>query len=453
MAKNKALLFALGGSFAGILGYFLPWVTISVFVQRSFSGFSLIRMLFGVGSGNVLQELGYSANLIIPALLLSLVPIALLFTGVYSALMVKSGNANKKYGGVITIVSGIVLLIVTGIALLVSITIKEQVGSYVDIGSFIRYGIGFVVTSLSALVVIISGIIIFLKMEPSESNASGYFGQGEISQSLRSLVSDMKSHTKLPVDNHPPISNITLARSPQNHLQSPILAGNQTNLRSSPAAKQQYSESSGQPFLTPQNQGWATSPMPQVSQQTPYNQVPPYLGQNLKPQSPTLPPENPQYPASVQTPKTWRANQGVGWKQRRVQPMLVAPFNPPQHWSGNQQQGVNKLPRQPLGFGQRNSQDQPPLNQADNQNPFDKPWERIRYSGPQRATLTPRVPPILPSPNSAQDQGWIQPPNSPYFGQEDSNNRKDYLSPQEEDPEITRYDSEMYNEIKTSDNN
>ena len=122
MAKSKALLFALGGSVVGILGFFLPWISVSMLGERSIPGFSLVRMLFGAGSGNIFQELGFSADFLIPAVLMVLALIALLYTGVTSALMVRSNNVNKTSGILLTIASGIVFLIVAGIALIAFIT-------------------------------------------------------------------------------------------------------------------------------------------------------------------------------------------------------------------------------------------------------------------------------------------------------------------------------------------
>lgn len=458
MAKTKVLRFAFGGSVVGILGYFLPWVTVRMFVEGSISGFSLVGMLFGVGSGNLLHELGYSAGLIIPALLLTLAATALLFTGIYSALTIKSNNVNRTSGILLTIVSGLVFLIVAGLAMLVSISIKGQLGPYLDVGSYIRYGVGIFVTSLSALVVVISGIFIFQQAEHSESNALGHFGQGEIPQSPGSHASGMGNQTGLPVDNQPPTPGTAFAQPQQNPLQPPVLPENQPNFIPSPVPRQQNSINSGQPWLIPQNQGRITLSTPQISQQTPHDQPPPYPGQTvqnkgwgLTPQSATPPLRRFQPPASVQSPKPWQVNQGTGWKQRPVQPLQVSPLNPQQPRSGNQQQGSNTLPKQPFSFRQINLQAQSLLNQANNQPPLDKPWERVQYSGPRQATLTPRVPPVLPLPNATQDLGRIQPPSPSYSGQEDSHTRGDFFSPQE-DPDFTRYDRELDDENSTSDN-
>lgn len=427
MAKNKAILFALGGSVVGILGYFLPWITVSIFVERSISGFSLIGMLFGAGSGNILQELGYSANLLIPAILLLLAPIALLFTGVASALMIRSKNVAKTSGILLTIVSGIVFLIVVGIALLISMTIKRQVGSYVDAGSYLSYGVGFVITSLSALVVLISGVITFQNDTQSESDVLGHFWQGEIAHTPELNMSGMDIQTGLPADNLPPRSDPGLTQSLQGYPPSPVFAGGQPNLQPIQVPQQPlYSKNNGQPWQPPQNQGWAASATPQIPQQLPYNQTPVNQGKsaqnqgwNLPPRSAPPPPEQFRSLAAGQPLQPWQANQNMGWNQQPVQPPHGAPFNPPQPRSGNQQPDSNSFPKQPSQFSERKSQIQPPLNRANNQPPLDKPWERVQYRGPNRAPHTPQVPSVLPSQETGQGREWIPPYKPPHYGQED----------------------------------
>ena len=458
MAKNKAILFALGGSVVGILGYFLPWITVSIFVERSISGFSLIGMLFGAGSGNILQELGYSANLLIPAILLLLAPIALLFTGVASALMIRSKNVAKTSGILLTIVSGIVFLIVVGIALLISMTIKRQVGSYVDAGSYLSYGVGFVITSLSALVVLISGVISFQNDTQSESDVLGHFGQVEIAHTPELNMSGMDTQGGLPADNLPPISDPGLTQPLQGNSPSPVFAGHQADLQPIQVPPQpQYSKNNGQPWQPPQNQGWAAPATPQIPQQPPYNQTPPQPGQSSQNQGwnslPSTPPPPGQFrsPSAGQPPQPWQANQNMGWNQQPVQPPHVAPFNPPQPRSASQQPASNINPKQPSQFWQRKSQVQTPLNQANNQPPLDKPWERVQYRGPKKAPQTPQVPPVLPSQETGQGREWIPPYKPPHYGQEDPHTRPDYMTPLE-DPEITRYDRDLDKQNTTNDN-
>lgn len=459
MAKSKALLFAFGGSVVGILGYFLPWITVSIFGERSISGFSLVAMLFGAGEDNFLQMLGNTAELIIPAILLALAPIALLFTGVSSALTIRSNNVNKTSGILLTIASGIVFLIVAGIALLVSISIKGQVGSYVDAGAYIRYGVGFFVTSLSAMVVMISGIFIFQKGELSESGTLGHFGQDEISHAPASPASGIDSQIGTPADNYPPMPAPGLVQVPQGYQPDPVFEGNQPNIQPTQVPQQQYTIISGQPWQPPQNQGRTSPQVPPVPQQTPYNQTPPHPAQTTQNQGWGLPPQSGmpspaqfQPPAPVNPPQPWQANQNKGWNRQPGQPPQGKPFNPPPPWPGNQPTPSNSFPNQPPKFGQRNPQPQQPLKQANNRPPMDKPWERVQYKGPSKAPLTPQIPPILPAQNFGQGQAWNPPPEPPYRGQEDPHTRPGYLEPLE-DSDKTRYDRDLNNENRDSETN
>ena len=459
MAKSKALLFAFGGSVVGILGYFLPWITVSIFGERSISGFSLVAMLFGAGEDNFLQMLGNTAELIIPAILLALAPIALLFTGVSSALTIRSNNVNKTSGILLTIASGIVFLIVAGIALLVSISIKGQVGSYVGVGSYIRYGVGFFVTSLSALVVMASGIFIFQRGELSESNTLRHFGQDEISHAPASPASGMDNQMGLPADNYPPMPDPGLAHVPQGYPPAPVFEGNQPNLQPTQVPQQQYTIISGQPWQPPQNQGRTSPQVPPVPRQAPYNQTSPHPAQTTQNQGWGLPPQSVppspgqfQPPAAANPPQPWKANQGMGWNQQPVQPPPVSPLAPPQLRSGNQPPALNSFPNQPPKFGQRNPQPQQPLKQANNRPPLDKPWERVRYNGPRQAPLTPQVLPVRPAQNFGQGQAWNPPPEPPYRGQEDPHTRPGYLEPLE-DSDKTRYDRDLNNENRDSETN
>lgn len=438
MAKSKALLIALVGSVVGILGYFLPWITVSMFTERSISGFSLLGMLFGTGSGNVLQELGYSAYFVVPAILLVIALIALVFTGVFSVLLLRTNNVNKTSGILLTIVSGIVFLIVAGIALLVSIAIRRQVGSYVDVGSYIRYGLGFFITSLGAFAVIISGIILFREGLRIESGGTNHFTQGQPA----------------------PFHDLGFTQPSQGTPQGQVAAWNQAQFRPNQQPPQQpLSGNQRQPWQNSQNQGWTAPSAPQLPQQLPYSQAPQQMGQSVPnqgwgiPPKPTPPtPLQSQPPAIGQPPHPWQVNQNMGGNQWQVQPPQNTPFTPPKPWSGNPKPGPNSLGQQPPQFRQNNSQPQAPFIQSNQRRPLDKPWEKVQYSGPSQTPQIPQGPPVLPSHNPGQGKVWNQPPKPPYFGKEDPHTIGEYISPLE-DPDVTKYDSDLDDEHLTGDNN
>jgi len=459
MVKSKVLFIALGGSVIGILGYFLPWITISIFVEQSISGFSLIRLLFGTGRGNLFQQIGYQAAFIVPAILLVLALVALLFTGVHSALMLRSNNVTKTSGILLTIVSGIAFLIVVGIALSVSISIREQTGSYVDISSYLRYGIGFFIASLGALAVTVSGILVFQEGTRRESGTADHFAQDQIHPHYASGALGVKNQKSAADNSVSPVPGVGAAQPAQVYPQGQPAAWNQVNLHANQAQpRQQYSGPPGQVWQAPQSKGGPTPPAAPMPQQPPYNQAPaqpgqvvPNQGWNLPPRSAPPPPGQFRSPAAGQPLQPWQANQNMGWNQQPVQPPHGAPFTPPQPRSGNQQPGSNSFPKQPSQFSQRKSQIQPPLNQANNQPPLDKPWERVQYRGPNRAPLTPQVPPVLPSQDTGQGREWIPPYKPPHYGQEDPHTRPDYMTPLE-DPEMTRYDRVLDKQNTSNDN-
>ncbi len=460
MAKSKALLIALGGSVVGILGYFLPWITVNMFTECSISGFSLLRMLFGTGSGNVLQELGYSSYFIVPAILLVLALIALSFTGVSSALMLRSNTVTKTSGILLTIVSGIVFLLVAGIALLVSTAIGGQGGSYVDVGSYIRYGAGFFITSLGALAVIISGILIFRGGSRSESISANYSAEGQ-KESLWVFDSrDVEKQNKVPANNLPPVPGPGLIQPPQGYSQGQAAAWNRSQFQPAQTPPQQpYSGPHVQPWQAPQSPGRTAPPALQMRPQLPYNQTPPQPGPAVPNQGWHLPPKptstSPWHfqPASAgELPQPFRANQNMVSHQQPIQPPQNTPFNPTQPWSGDQQPGPNNFDQQPPQVRQNNSQGQAPQNHVNQQRPLDKPWERVRYNGSNQVPQTSRRPTGLPLQNPRQGRVCNPLPNPPFLEHEDSNTSGDYTSPLE-DPEITRCGSDLDNEILTEDDN
>jgi len=101
----------------------------------------------------------------------------------------------------------------------------------VDAGSYLSYGVGFVITSLSALVVLISGVITFQNDTQSESDVLGHFGQVEIAHTPELNMSGMDIQTGLPADNLPPRSDPGLTQSLQGYPPSPVFAGGQPNLQ------------------------------------------------------------------------------------------------------------------------------------------------------------------------------------------------------------------------------
>lgn len=393
MAKSKTLLIALSGSVVGILGFFLPWITITLFSKQRISGFSLLGTLFGTGR-NVLQELGYSAYFTIPGMLLLIALIALVFTGVYSVLMLRSTQVNKSSGIIITIVAGIAFLFVTGIAIIVSSTFRQQVGAYVDLSSYIGFGAGLFITSLGALVVSVAGFLIFKEYSPT---------------------------------NTVPTAQANLAS-----LWSKIWGQKNSNAQSS--------------IFTPSSQGAGLA-------QPPQGQVAARDQAHFHPIQPSPLPtagNTPQSPYYQNASKPWETvrNQGGGLPNKPTFPQALPPTGqrqspatgqPMQPWQGNPHPGQSRFTPSPQAFNQNTFPDQWQQDQFSPQPPLDKPWERVQYHGPSQAPRKPVIPPLQ---NSGQGRVWNPPPMPPYMGQTDPVTTGDYISPID-DTDMTRYDRDL----------